>query len=100
MNRFGEGNRVVRVTKGTLGGNFGPDNGRELIVGLETGDVISLRPKGTRQKLTVTAEDVYRYAMLRQARLLSLENARRVKSLKAARREAASIKRQERKLFK
>lgn len=58
---------TTRVTVGELDGNFGPDRGRKLIVELAPGDVINLRPKGTRQRVSVRIADVYRYALKCQA---------------------------------
>lgn len=36
---------------------------REIIVGLEQGDVISVRLKRSRQKVGITAQQLYNYAM-------------------------------------
>ena len=76
MNRFdhtvnGKFRPARRVTKGELSGYYGPDAGRELVVSLEAGDIISFRPKGTRQQYTASAFDlfrgVYRLASLNRA---------------------------------
>lgn len=40
---------------------------RELVVGLETGDIITFRMKGTRQSVSVPIHDVYWYAMKKLA---------------------------------
>ncbi len=53
----------ARVTNGALGFNHGPDRGRPLVVSLEAGDLIVFRPKGTRQRMTLSAFDGYNYAV-------------------------------------
>lgn len=65
MNRFdhalnGRFRPARRVTKGELPGYYGPDAGRELIVSLEAGDIICFRPKGTRQRYTASAFDLFK----------------------------------------
>lgn len=45
---------------------------RAIVVGLETGDVISVRLKGTTQRIVISAHSVYEYAMkLNGAQLLA-----------------------------
>ena len=61
--RGGKPRPCVRVTAGGLGCNYGPDRGRGLVVSLEQGDLICFRPKGTRQRLALSAFDLYAYAV-------------------------------------
>lgn len=76
---------VRRVAIGGLAGHYGPDRGRELIVSLVQGDLIELRPKGTRRGETISAFDVYHYALRCRANRAQLEKARVAKEKKAAR---------------
>jgi hypothetical protein len=97
MKTMGAGKQRVRaVTSGTLGGGMGKDRGRRLVLELTRDDLIELRPMGTRQTVQVSAMDVYRWALLAQARMLHLEKARRVKELKALKR----LEREEKRLRK
>ena len=61
-----------RVTMGGLGWNHGKDRGRNLVVALEQGDLITFRPKGTRQRVLLSAFDAYGYAV----RCVALAKAR------------------------
>lgn len=87
-----------RVTEGGLTGNFGADRGRQLIVSLEAGDVIVLKPKGTRRPETIHAFDVYRMAVRARVNRDLLEKARESKERKKARRAARRIEYVDRKL--
>jgi hypothetical protein len=82
-----------------LGGSFGSDRQRRLIVSLDIGDVITLRPEGTDRVETLRAVDVYRWAI--QCRVMSarLEKARESKKKKAILRERRALKYQEKKLL-
>jgi hypothetical protein len=62
---------VYRVTVGALDGSFGPDRGRRLVAGFAPGDLIEIRPQGTRRTERVSLLDVYRYAV--RCRIGSLE---------------------------
>jgi hypothetical protein len=61
-----------RVTRAELGGAFGLDGHRRLVVSLAAGDVITFRPERTRQEVSVLALDCYRFALrckqMREAR--------------------------------
>lgn len=57
-----------RVTAAELGGSFGPDKRRRLVVMLTAGDVIVFRPERTRQAVSLVAADCYRYALEIKAR--------------------------------
>ena len=89
---------VFRVTREQLGGQFGPDKNRRLVVGLLDGDVITLRPEKTRQALTITAVDLYRFAIRCKAQRASLEKATKVKAKKQEQRERAVIRRADAKM--
>ena len=54
---------VARMTNAGLGFQYGPDRGRALVVSLEAGDLIVFRPKGTRQRIVLSAFDAYGYAV-------------------------------------
>jgi hypothetical protein len=53
-----------------LGGEFGPDKRRRLVVTCKDGDVIEFRPERTRQTVTVRAVDLYRFALRSRAGLI------------------------------
>lgn len=85
-------------TKDELGGHFGPDRDRKLIVGLIAGDVLVMYPKGTRQQVTVQLKDVYGWAVRSKAMRAQLEKARERKSKLAEQREARRREAAERRL--
>lgn len=92
MRTFGDGNRAVKETREALGGQFGPDKNRKLVVELvrvADADCLVLWPKGTRQKILVDVKDVYRWALRVQASRAALERARAAKERKASRLAAA-----------
>jgi hypothetical protein len=91
---------VWRVTRGVLGGNFGSDRERKLVVGLAAPDQVVFRPQGTRQEVRINIVDAYRIALQRRANLTVLERARERKTIVAARRVSRSIARAERRLVK
>lgn len=76
---------VGAVTIGTLDGSFGKDRGRRLIVTLDDGDLITIRPAGTRRKYRATAADALRWMIRSEANLKTLQKARAKKEAKAAR---------------
>ena len=79
-----------RVTRGALDGSFGSDRGRRLVVTLEVGDVIAIRPAGTRRSEIVSLFDVYRLAIQRRVNCERLEKARAKKArLEQQRRDRA-----------
>lgn len=88
---IGQMNSPVRaVTREKLGRQFGPDHNRRLMVTLEAGDLIVIRPEKTLRPEKMAAVDVYRYMLRCKANARHLEKARETKSAKRARR----IKRQ------
>lgn len=89
---------VSRQTKNELGGCYGPDKGRKLIVTLRDGDIIAFRPSGTRREVTATAHDLYAAVIRWQANRVALEKARERKAAKAEQRQRARIARADAKL--
>lgn len=89
---------VWRVTRETLGGNFGLDRNRRLVVGLVSPDQIVFRPQGTRQEVRINIFDAYRIAIQRRANIAALERARERKEAKQRQRESRAIARADRKL--
>jgi len=91
---------VVRVTKEQLGPGFGPDRERRLVVRLENGDVLRLRPLGCRKgEVVLSLRGVYRWALLQEANRRNLEKARSRKARKSELRTRRAITRAEKRLF-
>lgn len=84
---------VTRLTEGELGGQFGKDKHRRLAVSLMFGDVIALRPHGTRRIELVRAVDLYSYALRCRANKTLMERLRERKAKKAERAQAAKSRR-------
>ena len=80
-----------RCTVAALGGQFGSDKRRRLVVTLKAGDVIEFRPERTRQTVTMLAVDLYRVALRAMAGRAQLEKARAKKESKARARSARRI---------
>jgi len=77
---------VWRQTRDTLGGQYGRDKHRKLVVGLVAVDQLVLYPKGTRQEVRVNIKDIFAWALRNRALRAQLERARERKDkLKAAR---------------
>lgn len=89
---------VGATTREALGGQFGSDKRRKLVVTLEAGDLIVIRPAGTRRAEKMSAVDVYRYMIRCKANLISLTKARERKSKKAERLAAERIARADKRL--
>jgi hypothetical protein len=83
---------VRRKTRGSLGYGYGSDTGKQLIVSLDAGDVITIRPSGTRRTEVVSIHDVYHWAIRSRCQRAVLEKARAKKAAKALKREAAELK--------
>ena len=87
---------VWRVTRNALGGQYGRDKHRKLVVGLVGVDQLVLYPKGTRQEARVNLTDVYAWLLRNRALRAQLERARdRKEKLSAtrARRQIANADR-------
>jgi len=93
-------NEVVRVTRDILGGSFGPDRNRKLVVKLAAGDVLVLWPQGTRQKVSIEISQVYRQALQYKAQVAMLEKARKRKAQKADQRASRKVAYYDKKLRK
>jgi hypothetical protein len=89
---------VRAVTVGELGGAFGSDKHRKLILSCEAGDVVVIRPQGTQRPLSMTAVDIYRYMLRNEANKVVMEKARIRKQKLIDSRLSAKIARADRKL--
>lgn len=89
---------VWRQTRGTLGGTFGPDKHRKLVVGLVGVDQLVLSPKGTRQEYRVNLKDVFAWVVRSRAARAQLERARERKEKLKARREQRRIEAADRRI--
>lgn len=89
---------VQAITRASLDGSFGVDRNRRLVVSLTDGDLITIRPAGTRRSYSARACDVLRFIIQGQARSRQLERARIAKERKAVRLAAERQRRAERKL--
>lgn len=90
---------VCAVTKETLGGAFLADSDRKLVVSLEAGDLVCVRPSQTRRVYRVTAKDLFHWLLRNEANRLTLEKARDRKTKKAERLARQRQERAERRLF-
>jgi hypothetical protein len=72
-----------RITRGALDKAFGADCGRRLVAELAPGDLLIIRPLGTRRPETVELLDVYIWAIKCRVNLARLEKAREAKARKA-----------------
>jgi len=86
-------------TKDQLGYGFGPDKDKRLIVSLDTGDLITVRPERTQRSLAINARDLWHYLNRCQCNRNQLERARARKERKAARLAALRQQRAEKRLF-
>ena len=89
---------IWRQTRNTLGGQFGRDKHRKLVVGLVAVDQLALYPKGTRQEVRVNLKDIYAWALRSQALRTLLERARAKKERIKASRERRAIAAADRRL--
>lgn len=89
---------VSRLTKNALGGCYGSDKSRKLVVSLRDGDIVAFRPAGTRREVTATALDLYAAVVRWQANRVNLEKARERKAKKAEQRINARIARADAKM--
>jgi hypothetical protein len=76
-----------RVTRGALDWHFGKDSGRRLVAELAPGDLLTLRPLGTRRPETVSLFDVHAWAIRCRVNHALLEKARAAKATKARRQK-------------
>lgn len=76
---------VRRLTRGALDSRHGRDRGRHLVAALERGDLLTLRPAGTRRAEAVSLFDIYRWALVRR---VNCERRERAAAKKKRRAEA------------
>ena len=67
-------------TVATLGHGYGRDRNKRLVVTLQRGDVITLRPERTRRNVSIEARELYAW-------LVRLQAAKHVAERKAARKK-------------
>jgi len=79
-----------RLTRGALDGSHGADRGRPLVAEFAPGDLLVLRPHGTRRPVKVSLFDVYRFAV--KCRVVGIE--RRIKELRKSGYGRADARRQ------
>jgi hypothetical protein len=89
---------VWRQCRDKLGGQYGRDKHRVLVVGLVAVDQIVLYPKGTRQEVRLNVKDIYSWALRNRVLRSQLERARERKAKLQARRERRNINAAERRL--
>jgi len=89
---------VWRQCREELGGHYGPDRRRKLVVGLVGVDQLVLYPKGTRQEVRVNLRDVYAWALRSRALRTQLEKARERKEKLKASRERRRIEAADRRM--
>lgn len=67
---------VTRLTVESLDGSHGRDRGRRLVCSLEYGDLLVIRPHGTRRAKTLRLSDLYTYAIKCEANKSKMEKLR------------------------
>lgn len=87
---------VSRVTRGVLDGQFGRDKRRKLVVTLRDGDLLELRPQGTRQASRLSLFDIYRMMLRHEANVRQLEKARKRKT----QRQLQALDRKHKRMFR
>jgi hypothetical protein len=97
--RNGKPSPARAVTLEGLPWNFGPDRNRRMIVTLDAGDLITLRPAGTRRAVSVPVVEVYHWVLRSVANRANLEKARERKARKAERLARQRQARAEKRLF-
>ena len=88
------------VTHNVCGGRFGADADRHLVVSLEAGDLVCVRPAGTRRVYRIEAKDLFFLLLRNEATRLTLERARDAKAKRATRLAAQRQARAEKRLFR
>lgn len=84
---------VWRVTRGTLSGRYGRDRDRKLVVGFVQGDLLALRPQGTRQQVEVDLMEVYQWVLHRKAMTAHMQKLRERKAAKTQARIERRLRR-------
>jgi hypothetical protein len=88
------------VTREALGFNHAKKYRKPVIVALEAGDIITLRPQGTRWKVSARAIDVFDWIVRSQAMSANMAKLREKKAKKAVRLAQQRQARAERRLFR
>ena len=91
---------VRAISRNGLSGAYGPDRDRKLVCILDDGDLITLRPQGTRRAKSISVFDVYTMIHRVEAQRINLEKARAKKERLAVRRAAARQESAERRLLR
>ncbi len=89
---------VWRQCRDKLGGQYGRDKHRVLVVGLVAVDQLVLYPKGTRQEVRLNINDIFAWALRNRVLRSQLERARERKAKLQARRERRNLDAAERRL--
>ena len=89
-----ESRSVARVTREVLGFGHGADRDRRLVARLAFGDILELRPQGTRRTKTVRLVDVYTWALKCEVNRAQLEKARARKAARDEARARARLRRE------
>lgn len=89
---FGAEVGSVRITRDTLNSQHGAHRGRHLVVSFVGGDLIEIRPFGSPIRKTVSAFDIYRFAIEREATAARMERLRAQREKKKARLERLRLK--------
>jgi hypothetical protein len=84
---------VTRITRGTLDGHFGRDSGRRLVVTLRDGDILELRPQGTRHALRAVFKDIFAWMHRSKAESTKMARLRERKAQIAERRILRRLRR-------
>lgn len=87
-------------TRDVCGALFGTDKDRRLIVSLEAGDLVCVRPERTTRVYRVAAKDLFHWLLRSEANRVNLERARDRKAKKAERLARQRQERAEKRLFK
>ncbi len=86
-------NEPVRITRKPLDGTFCRDHGRKLVIRLRDGDVIEMRPQGTRHAVTASLFDAYARILRAQADKANMARLREIKAAKEQRRAEQRLRR-------
>lgn len=84
-------NPVKRKTRGALDGSYGADRGRQLVAELAPGDLLVMRPHGTRRPVKISLFDAYRFAVRCQALAID-RRAREIQKRDGGRMASARLK--------
>lgn len=87
-------NEPVRVTRNKLGGHFCRYKSRRLVVKFMDGDLLELRPKGTRQAVRAPLIDIYGWILRSTAMKERMTKLREIKAAKEQRRAERRLTRQ------